>query len=109
LCFTPFLLILLARGVVAMGRPGTAVAGLLLAASVGSVRIAAADPGGVDYALVAEQWRPLIREGDRIFITPHWSTTPELYYIQDHYEKVVGVHWRASDTGRVWAVFIEGG
>ena len=107
-CFTPFLLILFARGVVAMGRPGAAVAAFLLIASVGSVTTAASDPGAADYAGVAEQWRPLIQDGDRIFVSPHWSTTPEFYYLQDRYGQLVGADWLASDAGRVWAVLMRG-
>jgi hypothetical protein len=108
LCFTPFLLILLARGVVAMGRPGAAVAALLLIASVGSVTTAASDPGAADYAGVAEQWRPLIQDGDRIFVSPHWSTTPEFFYLQDRYGQLVGADWLASDADRVWALLMRG-
>lgn len=107
-CFTPFLLILLARGVVAMGRAGVAVAALLLVASVGSVATAAKDPGAADYAGVAEQWRPLIQDGDQIFISPHWSTTPELYYLQDRYSQIIGGGWLTSDADRVWAILMRG-
>ncbi|MEZ5361810.1 MAG: glycosyltransferase family 39 protein [Bryobacterales bacterium] len=108
LCFTPFLLVWLARGVVAMGRTGLAVAALLLVVSYGSVKTALADPGAVDYAGVARQWTPLIEEGDRIFIVPHWSTTPEFYYLQDHYAQLVGQDWLASDAQRVWAILVPG-
>ncbi|MCB1020900.1 MAG: hypothetical protein KDC27_13290, partial [Acidobacteria bacterium] len=108
LCFTPFLLIWLARGVVAMGRPGIAVAVFLLAASYGSVKTALADPGAVDYSGVARQWRPEIQDGDRIFIVPHWSTTPEFYYLQDRYAQLVGQDWSASDAPRVWAILVPG-
>jgi hypothetical protein len=108
LCFTALLLILLARGVAAMGRTGVAVAVLLLVASIGSVRTALADPGAVDYAGLAHQWIPEIQAGDQIFVVQHWSTTPEFYYLHDHYGQIVGNHWLASEATRVWAILIPG-
>ena len=108
LCFTPFLLILLASGILAMGRVGIAIVLLLAAASFGSVRTALDDPGAIDYGGVAEQWLPQVRAEDRIFIAPHWSTTPELYYLQGRYDQIVGRDWLESDAGRAWAILVPG-
>ncbi len=108
LCYTPFLLILAARGVLEMARPGVAIAVLLAVAALGSVRTALADPGAIDYGGLARQWLPQIEDADRIFIAPHWSTTPELYYLQGRYDQIVGRDWQSSDARRAWAILVPG-
>ena len=108
LCFTPFLLILFARGIIAMGGAGAAVCLLLVFASAGSVRTALADPGAIDYGGAAREWRPRIQDSDAIFLAPHWSTTPELFYLQGRYDQLVGRNWLQSDADRAWAILIPG-
>lgn len=108
LCYTPFLLILLSRGAVAMGRWGVAAALVLGFASVGSVQTALDDPGAIDYGGVAREWLPEIQDEDRIFIAPHWSTSPELYYLQDRYAQLVGRDWPDEGAQRVWAILVPG-
>jgi hypothetical protein len=114
LLFTPYLFVVIAAGIRAIGRlvPGYVVAGvvsvLLLPAHVAGIRDFRANTGPQDYAGMASRWRPLLVDGDTIFAKRDWFTTGVFYYLDiDRYRFVGDRFDTALDRARperVWVV-----
>jgi hypothetical protein len=120
--FVPFLMVVLARGVVriadrrnraATAAVATALAVALLAVHVASIRwYADRVQSPHDYRGLAEQWKPKLADGDVVFVLDHWCTTPIFYYVDLHRYRFVARGWEAVVTqepsARVWRLAFEG-
>lgn len=121
LLFTPFLLLLAARGVVAVSRRGGQVSlprllplvmalGLVFGASA---RNGLERPGAAEgFRDIAAAWRPKIEPEDLIYVQEHFYTSPIFYYLQDHRSQLVGDSSGEALAGnagsRVWVFRLEG-
>jgi uncharacterized membrane protein len=115
--FTPYLLFVLAQGMIALARHSKYW--LVLAAVLAVIH-----PGSVlyykntrherptEYKGLAEQWIPQIEESDLIFVQPHWVTTPIFYYLDAERYRVYGSDYiaetRRHPDSRIWVLSFEG-
>jgi hypothetical protein len=85
LVFTPYLLIVIASGLMGLIKQNRAW--LVLAPALIPVFVVSVAShqevryGPTDYKSLAERWMPNIREDDVIFVQHHWATTPIFYYL----------------------------
>jgi len=111
---TPYFLLLLAVGLVSLGRKAwiavlLPVLVLTCAASLASFSQMTADPA--DYAQLAREVKAEIQASDLLFIKKEWDTTPILYYFNDDQYHLVGRHpvdyalaCAQNPTARVWVL-----
>lgn len=110
---SPYLLLLLAAGMVSLTRSRWVVVVLVLlmavlhAESLVSYRRMAVDP--MDFKGLATELAPQIEKSDLIFLQSNWSTTPILYYLTADRYRIVGRGYgeacRQDPNARVWALF----
>jgi hypothetical protein len=111
---TPYFLLLLAVGLVSLGRKAW-IAALLpvlvltCAASLASFSQMTADPA--DYAQLARELKTEMQASDLLFIKKEWDTTPILYYLSGDQYHLVGrrpedyaLACAQNPTARVWVL-----
>jgi hypothetical protein len=110
---TPYVLLLMAIGVVTLHRRVWRVAtgiglGLMCLASLYSYRGMMVDPA--DYARFANAVKAEIRNGDLVFIRKAWYETPILYYLHKDRYHLVGRDYRGASVNnpdaRIWVVML---
>lgn len=117
LLYTPFLLLVLSRGLVAFARKTRfwiVIGAFLVAVHPLSVlhykSLHHEHP--TDYMALAEQWMPEIEDSDLIFVERQWATTPIFYYLKADRYHFVGSDYskelRRSPGSRVWALSLYG-
>ncbi len=110
---TPYLLLVLAAGMVSLARRGWIVLLLFLlmavlhGESLVSYSRLAVDPA--DFKTFAAELAPHIEKTDLIFLQSNWSTTPILYYLTADRYRLVGQNYREAcrqnPNARVWGLF----
>ncbi len=119
--FTPYLLVVIARGIVSIVNRfsqrinwALVTISVLLIVGIFSPSIAYARGRAVsptDYQGLAREWESLIHESDLIFVQPHWVTTPVFYYLPDRQYNYVGSDYlqalENSPNARVWVLTFE--
>jgi len=108
---TPYLLLVLAAGIVRLARyPILAAVVLLAVGSANYLGLRAyghASAGRADYKLIAAELSPQIGSTDLIFLNPEFFSTPLFYYMAD-WNHIVGRNYEAACRGnpqaRVWAL-----
>jgi uncharacterized membrane protein len=117
LLFVPYLLLVLASGLVALvqkSRYWLVLAAMLIALHPLSIRYYrhSFHEHPTDYQALAEQWIPKIEDSDLIFVEPHWVTTPIFYYLNGDEYHFVGWSYeealRSAPGPRVWVLSFEG-
>ncbi|MCC7353650.1 MAG: glycosyltransferase family 39 protein [Anaerolineae bacterium] len=116
LLFTPYLLIVLSRGILSLFRRRVyLVAAVLVLVMVHSLSILHHDQrlhSPTDYKGLAEEWVPEIKDSDLIFVRRHWVITPIFYYLKPGRYDLVGGNYRAEvaqrPDARVWFVSTPG-
>jgi Dolichyl-phosphate-mannose-protein mannosyltransferase len=116
LLLVPYLLLVLAWGIVRASRHRPAAALLLLV--LGVAHYASLKEykdyntmvtGGANYKAFAEALVPHIEKSDLIFLYPSFSTTPIFYYLHDDQYRLVGQDYEAAcrqnPRSRVWALW----
>jgi hypothetical protein len=111
LIFVPYLLILIAAGVMAFSRGRIAALGLasaLAAIFYGSVVVAAGALNTPrDYRTLAQSMQAQMQPGDLMFVRPrNWTTTPIFVYLNRN-QLVAGDYAQAlqrSPTSRIWVL-----
>jgi len=82
LAVVPFLLVIVARGALALrGARWIAVAAVLLPAGISTWAYRAAGNSSRDYRGLAAAMAPHARDGDALWIEPRWWTAPMHYYL----------------------------
>ena len=113
LIFTPYLMLLVAAGLVALfTRPRVALPVLLavLVLHVASLRYYAtshhSDP--TDYRGLVALLLPQLEPDDAVFVTRHWVTTPIFYYLDPAQHRVVHENYadamRDAPARRIWVL-----
>jgi 4-amino-4-deoxy-L-arabinose transferase-like glycosyltransferase len=125
LAVVPYLLIVMAGGVVWFARQGAA--GKIVAVAIGVVVATAATVSvgwystrihsPEDYGGLAREWIPSLREGDVLLLQDHWSTTPVFYYIDHRQYRILwgqyaeGLEQEIASapelTDRVWTLELD--
>jgi len=116
LLFTPYLLIVLSKGLASLIQQNKIwiVLVLVLAVNYSMSILHFKDrlKHSVDYKDLADQWIPNIERTDLIFVQRHWKTTPIFYYLKsdrynfvgrDYAEKIV-----QQPNSRVWVLSLKG-
>ncbi len=116
LLFTPYLLVVLSRGLSSLIHQDRrwiallAVVALMHFGSVLDYKQRLHHP--TDYKGLAEQWIPRIGDSDLIFVQRHWATTPIFYYLKADDYHFVGWDYSAeterNPDARVWVLSFEG-
>ncbi|MGE5265270.1 MAG: hypothetical protein ACM3S0_17970 [Acidobacteriota bacterium] len=111
--FTPYLLLVVAWGVLSLLRRHRVWAALLPALavifwfSIVYYRDSAIEHP-TDYKGLAEQWIPQIGDSDLVFLQRHWATTPIFYYLKgDRYHFIASNYGEAvqeGPTARIWVL-----
>lgn len=111
LVIVPALLLVLAAGLIEVGRRSSVLGGALMVVvlvfSVLSVNYFRALPGPNDYRGLAEQLRTSLEDGDRIFV-PHrdWVTTPIYYHLPGEFDRLIAGDYAevvgSEGPARVW-------
>lgn len=113
LLFTPYLVLLVAAGlVVLLKRPRVALPVLLavLLLHVASLRYYAISnhSNPTDYRGLAVLWLPDLEPGDAVLVTRHWVTTPIFYYLDAEQHRVIYKDYAealaATPARRVWVL-----
>jgi uncharacterized membrane protein len=112
LLFTPYLVIVLSKGLVSLiNRSRVWIALILIVAafhtaSVVHYKYRPHHPN--DYKGLAEQWIPQIEDSDLIFVQRHWATTPIFYYLKADQYRFVGWDYaqevHKNPDSRVWVL-----
>jgi 4-amino-4-deoxy-L-arabinose transferase-like glycosyltransferase len=112
LLFTPFWLILAAKGYVSLIHLSKRwiillpLLAMIFWGSIVSYQEIPRHPN--DYKALANQWMPKILENDLIFVQRHWATTPIFYYLKGQdYNFVGGDYVRMvsqNPDSRVWVL-----
>ena len=113
LLFTPYLVLLVASGLVVLLRHTRVALPVLLAVlllHVASLRYFAisnhANP--TDYRGLAVLWLPDLEPGDAVLVTRHWATTPIFYYLDAEQHRVIYKDYAealaATPARRVWVL-----
>jgi hypothetical protein len=117
LLYTPYFIIVLSKGLVALLRRSKFC--LVLAAIVAVIHPLSVlhyqhsyHEHPTDYKSLAEQWLPMIEDTDFILVQPHWATTPIFYYLTEDRYRLVGADYSEAidqhPDSRVWVLFLEG-
>lgn len=116
LMFVPYLLVVLAAGIVGLTQYRWLAVPLwiaLVAAHVTSVAHFRAYPSEqIDYAALGEQVDAAMETGDLVFVVPElWVTTPIFYYLDDQRATYVGHDYadavRSHPEARVWLFLLD--
>lgn len=113
----PYLLLMLAIGVVALGRRSRWLAlclflilGLLHGFSVWAYSNRLVSP--VDYKEFADKLKPNLQDDDLIFLSRTWYTTPILYYLTPGHYHLLASNFadacRRNPNARVWVLLFRG-
>jgi 4-amino-4-deoxy-L-arabinose transferase-like glycosyltransferase len=121
LLYTPYLLIVLSKGIRSIpfnkGRiPFILFLGVILfliGIHFSSVVYNKSRPfSPTDYRRLAEKWSPHIKESDLVFVQRHWVTTPIFYYIKRDRCRFVGQNYlqqvHNNPDSRVWVLSFKG-
>lgn len=112
LLVSPYLLLVLAWGIVRLSRSRVAAAALLVVLSVavysGSKGYHHMSAGRANYQRFVAALAPHIDKSDLIFLRPSWYSTPTFYYLNSGWDRLVGQDYLAarehSPRARVWAL-----
>jgi hypothetical protein len=112
---TPFLLIVLSRGVIGLWlrdrRWAIVIVLVLTIQSVSIIHFMQKPHHPNDYKGVADQWIPQITPDDLVFVQPHWATTPIFYYLDADRYHVVGQNYaeavKQNPDARIWVLSFE--
>lgn len=112
LLVSPYLLLVLAWGIVRLSRFRLAAVALLvvlgLGAYSGSEGYQHMSAGRANYRGFVAALAPHIDKADLIFLRPSWYSTPTFYYLNSGWDRLVGRDYRAasqqSPHARVWAL-----
>lgn len=108
----PYLLLVLARGVVHASRYRVVAVSLLvvlvLAHYQGWKDYQQMSTGRADYKAIAMAMGPQLEKGDLVFLTPDWYSTPIFYYLNSNWDRWVGEDYKKAcvqnPQARVWAL-----
>jgi hypothetical protein len=113
LLVSPYLLMVLAWGIVRLSRLRVAAVALsvVLAVAVysGSKNYQHMSAGRANYRAFATVLAPHIDNADLVFIHPSWYSTPAFYYLNSNWNRYVGQDYQAAATRqaprtRIWAL-----
>jgi 4-amino-4-deoxy-L-arabinose transferase-like glycosyltransferase len=120
LLLTPYLFIVLSRGIVSISRAVprfsvvVALSFCLLLAAVhySSIVIHRERPSSpLDYRGLAEQWISKIKDSDLVFVQRHYILTPIFYYLKADRYRFVGRNYadevRKNSDSRVWVLSFD--
>jgi len=109
----PYLLLVLAAGVVALGRKHVVLAVIVLVA-IGAAHDSGLkaynrmSAGRTDYRAFAAALSPEIQSTDLVFLNPEFYSTPLFYYITSNWNRFVGGNYEESlhenPQARIWAL-----
>jgi hypothetical protein len=108
----PYLLLVLAAGVVRLARYPIPAAAVLLAIGVahysGLRAYSHVSAGRADYKSFAAALVPKVESSDLVFLNPEFFSTPLFYYITAHWDHIVGRNYelacRDNPRARIWAL-----
>ena len=108
----PFLLVLIAHGLVGRGEVAAwrkALIATVVAIHLGGAAYAREFTSGTGYRELAEKIATELEPGDLIFVNYRdWGTTPIFYHLSDHTDRLVATDYAAAaaspETKRVWQV-----
>ncbi len=112
---TPYMLLVLATGIVRLGRRPLVLAAILVvvvAANIAGLRAYRnLTAGRVDYQSFAAQLAPQIQRTDLVFVYPEFYSTPLFFYLQSNWDRIVARNYeasrRANPHARVWALWFD--
>ena len=112
LLVSPYLLLVLAWGIVQLSRFRAAAVALLVVLGVGvyggSRGYQHMSAGRANYQAFAAALAPRIDKTDLVFIHPSWYCTPTFYYLNSGWDRFVGKDYQAAirqrPHARVWAL-----
>lgn len=108
----PYLLLVLASGIVRASRNRVAAIALLFIISVahyeGAKQYDRMSAGRADYEALAMALVPHIKKADLIFVRPSWYSTPVFYYLNAGWDRFVGQDYKnacqQNPRARVWTL-----
>ncbi len=108
----PYLLLLLAAGIVRLARYPTLAVVLLIVIGIahysGLRAYSHVSAGRADYKSFAAALTPQIESTDLIFLNPEFFSTPLFYYMSSDWNRVVGRNYEAARSdhphARIWAL-----
>jgi hypothetical protein len=111
----PYLLLLLAAGIVRLFRYPVLAAAVLLAIAVadysGLRAYSHVSAGRADYKAFAAALVPQIESTDLVFLTPEFFSTPLFYYLSSDWDHIVGRNYDTASCGhsqaRIWALWFS--
>jgi 4-amino-4-deoxy-L-arabinose transferase-like glycosyltransferase len=112
LLVSPYLLLVLAWGIVHLSRFRVAALALLVVLGVGvysgSKGYQHMSAGRANYQAFATALAPHIDKADLVFIHPSWYSTPTFYYLNSGWDRFVGKDYQAAmrqnPRARIWAL-----
>jgi hypothetical protein len=112
LLVSPYLLLVLAWGIVQLSRFRAAAVALLVVLGIGvyggSRGYQHMSAGRANYQAFAAALAPHIDKADLVFIHPSWYCTPTFYYLNSGWDRFVGKDYKAGSRqnphARVWAL-----
>lgn len=112
LLLTPYVLLVLSRGIERLGRRPILAAAFLVLVGVadysGLREYRQMTAGRADFKAFAAALNPRVMKGDLIFFQPSWYATPILYYMRS-WDQFVGRHYtetaRQKAHARVWVLW----
>jgi hypothetical protein len=112
LLVSPYLLLVLAWGIVRLRHSRVAAVALLVVMSVsvysGSEAYRHMSAGRANYMAFAAAVAPHVDKADLVFIQPSWYSTPAFYYLNSGWDRFVGQDYQAASRqaphARVWAL-----
>jgi len=112
LLVSPYLLLVLAWGIVRLSRSRVAAIALLVVMSVsvysGSEGYRHMSAGRANYMAFAAAVAPHVDKADLVFIQPSWYSTPVFYYLNSGWNRFLGqdykVACRLNPHARVWTL-----
>jgi 4-amino-4-deoxy-L-arabinose transferase-like glycosyltransferase len=112
LLVSPYLIMVLAWGIVYLSRFRVAVVALLIVLGVyvysGSKGYQQMSAGRANYRAFAAALAPQMDTADLVFIHPSWYSTPTFYYLNSRWDRFVGQNYQAASKqaphAQVWAL-----
>jgi hypothetical protein len=111
----PYILLVLAAGIVRLGRNPLVLVTILVAVCAahysGLRAYRAVSAGRADYKSFAAALRPQIGRTDLVFLYPEFYSTPMFFYMNSNWDRVVARNYAAAcganPHARVWALWFD--
>ena len=110
---SPYLLLVLAAGIVRLARYPILAAVVLLVVAIahysGLQAYNHVSAGRADYKAIAAELTPQLESTDLVFLTPEFFSTPLFYYMPSDWNHIVGRNYDAASRNnpqaRIWAIW----